>query len=386
MTASCHRPDHHHGRPASSGPESLSAADWESLASAAAGSAHADSAAIFHVTGSDLPWQKRLMTVAAGQPVTVLLAGKWYFSRPHDLWVEPGVAFHVRVGGEGPVFNPMTNTGTMLAARSGALEIARSAGEWADAAGHLHTPLDAYVQAEGRIEGIAIAWKGEALDGLRALRAALGGERDGEKDGESGAAALVEAEIARLTAGSLTPPGWRHFHMFGDGGIFTAPVDGQIHCHTHKNVGILQKDVSAPLDDGTTLSWRWMVDEVPAPLAEDQVPTHDYLSIAVEFDDGQDITYMWSSSLEVGTVFRCPLPYWCERETHVVIRTGAADLHRWLTESRPLLEDYRRHIGGSASRVVRVWLIANSVFLRRTGACRYADIVLHGPAWREQVL
>lgn len=377
MTTCCHPAGH----PAVPGADPLSAADWTAW-SAAVGPAIVAGAAVFHLTGSDLPWSRRVLTVDAGQQVTVLLAGRWYFSRPHDLWVEPGVAFHARVGGGGPVFNPMANTGTLVAARSGALEIARSAGEWADDAGRLHTPMEAYVQADGRIDGVAIAWRGDALEGLRALRAAMGGARKGAGD----AAALVDAEIARLQAGPAAPAGWRHFHMFGDGGIFTAPADGEICCHTHKNVGILQKDVAAPLDADAALSWRWIVDDVPAPVAEDQLPTHDYLSIAVEFDDGQDITYMWSSSLEVGTVFRCPLPYWCERETHVVVRSGTADLHRWLAETRRLHDDYHRHIGGAATRIVRVWLIANSVFLRRTGACRYADIVLQGAGWREQVL
>jgi len=386
MTTCRHPTDHAHEHPASVSPVPLSAADWKAWGAALGPAVIADTA-VFHLTGQDLPWSKRILTVDAGQQVTVLLSGRWYFSRAHDLWVEPGVAFHARVGAEGsmsegPVFNPMANTGTMTAARAGVLEIARSAGEWADDAGRLHTPQEAYVQADGRIDGVAIAWRGngrgDALEGLRALRAVMAG---------AGApTAPVEAEIARLEADPATPPGWRHFHMFGDGGIFTAPSAGEIHCHTHKNVGILQKTVSAPLDEDAVLSWRWIVDDVPAPVAEDQLPTHDYLSIAVEFDDGQDITYMWSSCLEVGTVFRCPLPYWCERETHVVVRSGPADLHRWLAETRRLHDDYHRHVGGTATRIVRVWLIANSVFLRRTGACRYSDIVLQGAGWREHVL
>jgi hypothetical protein len=38
--------------------------------------------------------------------------------------------------------------------------------------------------------------------------------------------------------------------------------------------------------------------------------THDYLSGAVELDNGQDLTYLWSSSLPIGTAFRCPIVWW----------------------------------------------------------------------------
>ena len=37
------------------------------------------------------------------------------------------------------------------------------------------------------------------------------------------------------------------------------------------------------------LSWRWIVEELPSRLPEDQLTSHDYLSIAAEFDDGPAI-------------------------------------------------------------------------------------------------
>ena len=92
--------------------------------------------------------------------------------------------------------------------------------------------------------------------------------------------------------------------------------------------GLFARLPSAPLKaSGKGLDWQWVVDRLPSHLPEDQILTHDYLSIAVEFDDGQDITYMWSSSLPVGQVFRCPLPGWDAVETHVVQRSGLASVH-----------------------------------------------------------
>lgn len=336
--------------------------------------------AYIRLTPGDMPWTIRPFDVAAGQAVTFLLSGRWHLSREHDVWFEPGVVFHARVAGGGRLYNPMNNTGTTTADRSGRLEVARSAGEWASDKGVLATPAEIYQQADGLIEGVVLRWNGDPLTGLRKLA---------ERDGFGG---LVEREIARLQSAPATPAGWRQYFQFGEAGVFALTGagigggPGEMCCETHKNVSLLQKDVDVPLEPGLRLNWRWIVDELPSLLPEDQAATHDYLSIAAEFDDGRDITYMWSVGLPPGKAFRCPLPYWNDIETHVVARSGRDQLGTWLNESRPLTDDYRTHIGGEATRVVRVWLIAVSLFMRRTGSCRYADISLAGPRGADRLL
>src|SRR5262249_2389668 len=150
-----------------------------------------------------------------------------------------------------------------------------------------------------------------------------------------------------------------------------------IHVHTHRDVGILQCPIEATLDDTTSLDWRWLVKSLPSSLPEHIQPTHDYLSIAVEFDNGQDLTYFWSAELPVHTVFKCPLAWWSERETHWVLRSGSEGLGQWQSETRKLKSDYEQAIGGALpQKVVRVWLIANSVFQRKHGEATFADIGL----------
>jgi hypothetical protein len=102
------------------------------------------------------------------------------------------------------------------------------------------------------------------------------------------------------------------------------------------------------------------------------------LSIAIEFANGLDLTYYWSKSLPVGTHFWCPLPNWKHREYHVVQRSGVDGLGEWRTERRNLHDDALRYFGAHPGDVVRVWLIAVSIFQRESGACTYADIRLAG--------
>jgi hypothetical protein len=114
---------------------------------------------------------------------------------------------------------------------------------------------------------------------------------------------------------------------------------------------------------------------LPAKAAENIPIAHDYLSIAVEFDNGKDLTYLWSRELPAGQSFPCPLEGWKDRETHIVARSGSGDLGKWLNESRNVWDDYRQAVGGALpSRIVRVWLIANSVFGRGEGKAQFGDI------------
>lgn len=75
----------------------------------------------------------------------------------------------------------------------------------------------------------------------------------------------------------------------------------------------------------TRIEWSWKVDELPSKLREDTTPTHDYLSLTVEFDDGLDLSYCWSVSLPPATFFACPLENWKHKETHLVVRSGRCE-------------------------------------------------------------
>ncbi len=137
----------------------------------------------------------------------------------------------------------------------------------------------------------------------------------------------------------------------------------------------------------TKISWSWLMEQLPSQVAEDTFPTHDYLSVAVEFENGQDITYFWNCELPLETTFRCPIPTWADRETHVVARSGLEDFGKWLTEERDLYTDYADRIGGPMpEKIVRVWLIAVSIFQQTEGKFQFADISIKSENGTIQVL
>jgi len=317
------------------------------------------------------PWHDTGIDLEPGESVTLLADGRVFLSRALDIWVGPAFQLWCRVGERGPVFRGTRATHTFTARDGGRLWLASYfPGEWADTSGRLGTPAGEYAKASGGMSVLTLRWpRGTDVHGLF-----RGFARDTRVPG------LVLAEAGRFDQPVPVPEHWDYLWYLGPGEIFRPALapDGRpsIGCHTHGDVGILRREARMPLGPGTLLRWSWRVDELPIDLAEDTLPSHDYLSIAVEFDDGQDITYYWSSTLPAGTVYRCPLPTWRDKETHVVVRSGPRELGRWLEEERDLHADYARILGGPAREVVRVWLIANSLFQRGHGRCEYASIRL----------
>lgn len=301
-------------------------------------------------------------SLPAGSHCTLLACGRVALSRALGIGAGPKAALWYRLDG-GPAHKIRDDAQNLYTAQGAKLElIATIPGEFSSENGHFGSDVPR-ANVSGALLAAVVVWQDDGGAGLRA------------------AAAREPALFAAATASeAATPPGdWRYLWRLGEGRIY-APCqdeDETLCCHTDGDVGILQHPVSAPLDEELRLSWQWLAERLPSTLPEHTQPTHDYLSIAVEFDNGLDLTYMWSAALAIDTVFRCPLSWWDQRETHWVIRNNPEELGRWLSEERTLLADYRAAIGGTPpARVVGVWLIANSLFQGGVGACRYREIAL----------
>ncbi|HYB99574.1 MAG TPA: DUF3047 domain-containing protein [Candidatus Limnocylindrales bacterium] len=326
--------------------------------------------AVLEIPSQRPPWTDTRIDLAAGQEVTLFGCGRTYLSRALDIWVPPQFQLWARVGENGEIFNGTRASNSFAAAQAGRLYVASYfPGQWGDRYGRVGSDIRAYARVDGGLTVVAIVWKHSAAAGLQALL------RDA---GDGGAAAAeIAAEAQRLASPPAPPPSWHYLWFLGQSDIYRQQ-DGCITCTTNGNVGILQTETPVDLTPQTRLSWEWKVDALPSQFAEDAVVSHDYMSIAVEFSDGRDITYYWSNRLPFDMGYWCPLDGWKDREFHIVVRSGPIGLGQWLAESRNVHEDYRRYIGDAPSRIVRVWLIANSLFQRLPGSCTYRSIRLSG--------
>lgn len=338
-------------------------------------------AAFIDLPPSRMPWTSTDMVLSEGDEVTLISVGRLWLSRGLDIWVGPQFQVWGRVGETGNVFNGSRQTMSFTAGgladgpaqtTGGRLYLGgQFPGQFSDRQGRMMPDLNAYEGADGEFTVLAIRWRGSAAQGLAAMSAGA--------DVESDMGKLVAAEQARLAAPDTPPDGWKHLWFLGQNDIYTeqsAPEGPCIHCHTDQNVGILQKETPFELTRDTEISWDWKVEAIPSALPEDTAASHDYISIAVEFENGRDVTYYWSRDLAVGKAYWCPLPTWKDREFHVVVRSGESELKQWLSETRNLYTDYERYMGAPPERIVRVWFIANSLFQRIPGTADFRNIEL----------
>lgn len=321
----------------------------------------------FEIDGAAADWLDTGRELEAGETVTVLAGGHLALSKAFDVGFGPTVGLWYRIG-DSELAKFVGPGATITAPQRGRLRlVTKPPGEFADRSGRFEAD-----QPRGGVSGRYVVglvrWHGPVREALAAAA----------EINES----VFGAALQRCAAPVATPAGWHYLWRLGQGEIFRAApcaddLGHDLCCHTEADVGILQYPVDVPLAPDTRLDWSWCVTQLPSRLPEHIQATHDYLSIAVEFDNGLDLTYMWSAKLPVGTVFQCPLPWWDQRETHWVVRSGEADLGRWLAESRAVLADYEAAIGGPVpARIVAVWLIANTAFQRGVGECRYRGILL----------
>ena len=322
-----------------------------------------------HVPADRPPWTDTGIEVVAGDRLSVFCAGRAWIKKHPQAWVEAYFALWLRIGERAEMFRTPKGSLTFNAGHSGRLYLSNVfPGQWVDAYGRMANAAVLEESAAGGFTVLVIRWGADAAHGLRELA-----QRTGR------AARFAEEEFQRLRNPVVVPEGWRYLPSLGDAGVFSrvdTPGAAVIRCQCDNDAMILQRSLEAPFTPDIRLRWSWKVENLPSARAEDSLATHDYLSLAVEFDNGQDLTYLWSAALEPERSFRCPVASWRQRETHIAIRSGHEGLGRWIDEERDLWRDYQNAISSPPARIIAVWLIAASIFQHGQGRCEYRDIEL----------
>jgi hypothetical protein len=313
------------------------------------------------------PWTPTGLAARQGAAITWLAVGDSWIATRRGPHLDAALQLRVRTGMAGPALDGTGATFTAAAPREGPVELCslfpgelRGGGERVV---HDHTMPRALFR--GGFDVVVAVWPRGCDVGARLADAA---ERD--------PTGLCRREFDRLGTPIAPPSGWephRHVPLAG----LHRERDGEVDVHSRGRVEIVCREACASLTDTLRLRWRWRMDRLPAARAEDTLLTHDYMSVAVEFDDGRDLSYHWSVALPTETSYRCPLPHWRKREWHLVVRSGSAGIGEWRGEERALAPDRARAIGGATPReVVRVWMIVTCVSTGGEARGTYADIEL----------
>ncbi len=191
-----------------------------------------------------------------------------------------------------------------------------------------------------------------------------------------------EKNLSQMPSGAEDRPP-KHFEyltVLGESEVWSGRRVGDeyfIKARLENDVGIIKMPVDIELSRTMRFSFDWLYESLPSVLPETLIAGHDYLSIALEFDNGQDLTWMWSKFLAKGMSFRCPLPWWSERETHFVLDSGTYGLGKWKSHSRNVYDDYSEAVAGDPPRkIVGIWLIGNNLFAKQSTRAQFRNILL----------
>ena len=318
------------------------------------------------LAGNKPPWQRTKLQIRAQETYTVLGHGKirWSHSDP-NLYGGPGFHLWSRIPG-GQTNNVARNTGTFTADQTGPIELGIYFGVWANSEGDLLHDSGSYRALTGRLEVIVIVWHKNAVDGLNKLIALND-------------SALLKEALEQLEHPVTTPVGWEYLRETGITDIYSSTSRNSDRCialNASDDQGILRKSIDFKVSPTTQLKWDWKLLEHPSSNKEDEAKYHDYISVAAEFDNGRDLTWIWSSQLDVDHYFDCPIKSWSNRETHYVVRQGIKQENKWLHESRNLYTDVAKSMKFTPDKVTAIWLIGVATFQHASARAEFSNISL----------
>ena len=129
--------------------------------------------------------------------------------------------------------------------------------------------------------------------------------------------------------------------------------DGQpvLHLRSKGETSTINRDLKASVDPKETpiLEWRWKVMTLPTGANACQQSTDDEAAQVYvawlrtpEAVRSRIIGYVWDSTAPAGTICKSGKT---STVTYIVLRSGAGELGKWITERRNVVEDFRKIYG-----------------------------------------
>ena len=165
------------------------------------------------------------------------------------------------------------------------------------------------------------------------------------------------------------PEGWKAQTWGTPQYDFTVIADGAakvLHLRSRGDNSTISKEVRIDVRQFPLLVWRWKVTSLPRGGDSRRKEADDQAAqIYVAFPRfptavrSRIIGYVWDATAPAGTIVRSEST---RTVTYVIVRSGPADLGRWIVETRNVHDDYRSIYGGvptEDARVVSVGIDSN---------------------------
>ena len=177
---------------------------------------------------------------------------------------------------------------------------------------------------------------------------------------------IVVEDWSRQPAGRTgVPEGWKGQSWGGpkfDFAVETDGTDNALHLKSRGDNSTISKEITVDVTKSPLITWRWKVVTLPAGGDCRRKATDDEAAqIYVTFPRtptqlrSRIIGYVWDTTAPAGTIAKSESS---SLVTYIVVRSGSAELGRWLTETRNVHDDYKRIYGQSPAEEVGAVSIA----------------------------
>ncbi len=177
------------------------------------------------------------------------------------------------------------------------------------------------------------------------------------------------------------PKGWELKEKSGKAD-FAIVKDGDIHAVHLKSSNTsfsFQKAMDIDIRQYPILTWKWKAVKLPAGGDFRKSSTDDQTAqLFIAFSKTKAIVYIWDTTAPEGMIGDAAGPFFMHIKA-VVVRSGRADLGRWLTETRNVYEDYKKIFGEEPPHVQGVRLQINSQHTGTSAESFFADVAFKKP-------
>jgi hypothetical protein len=157
-----------------------------------------------------------------------------------------------------------------------------------------------------------------------------------------------------------------------------------LHLKSNNDSSTISKEIKLDVKNHPILQWSWQVVALPRGGDARKSATDDQAAqLYVTFPRfpaqvrSRIISYLWDTTAPAGSVFKSEKT---GLVTYVVVRSGPADLGTWQTESRNVLEDYKRIYGETPGEEVgAVSISIDSNDTRSAAESYFGEILFRKP-------
>ena len=204
---------------------------------------------------------------------------------------------------------------------------------------------------------------------------------------QSGGSIVVEDWTKQPLGQHGIPAGWQGQNWGSPKHDFTVVAespDRVIHLKADNDSSTITKELKVDVKQYPILQWRWKVIVLPKGGDARRKETDDEAAqLYVTFPRfpsavrSRVIGYIWDASAPAGAIFPSQK---VSTVTFVVVRSGDADLGKWLTETRNVLADYKRIYGEDPGESVgAVSLSINSQNTSTRAEALFGEILFKKP-------